>query len=152
MYVEAVRGFSQNGFVSNGRRQVRQVTPVKPHVLTGRSTWRIECARLPSMGDILVFAALVSLKGCDPCIGHSVAFINQGREQHRSIVFSPWYRVSRTFFRPPVCHSGVTRSRVPPHVSIVPSAKGRPYTLPRYGWKHLRFAPVLSNVCVYADQ
>ena len=150
MYVEAV-----NCSVTHGRRRVRLVTPVKPHLLTGRSAWRLECARLPSRCEFFVFAALASLQGCDPCIGQSVAFINHtpgSRKQH--VVFSRWYRVSRTFFRPPVRHSGASRSRASHHALIVTmtSAKGCPYTPPWRGWKHLRFAPVLSNVRAYADQ
>ena len=32
--------------------------------------------------------------------------------EYFQIIFTPWYEASRTFRRPPVCHSGATRSRV----------------------------------------
>ena len=51
------------------------------------------------------------LKGCDPCIGKSVAFINHGRNKKHD-VFSPWYRVYQglSFVLPFVTPAPVVRA------------------------------------------
>ena len=112
---------------------------MKPHLLVGRTAWRLECARLPSRCDILVFAALVSLKGCDPCVGQSVAFIIHSRTQYIDILYLPLGTECQglSFVLPLVVPAPVGQAS--PHVLIVPmtSAKGRHYTPQWYGWKHL---------------